>query len=177
MLKRAWSLCFTPCVCVRTWLNIMGQVLYLSYYLFFFHHTCMDLTDLYAESGPQISDAGGDLSSRSWLKFLIYFLLVLSSSNMHWWCVLHYVCTWQVEFWLWTIGFRCLMRFMFLGPVHFDDHNLITSGHIVTKLARESNDIYAFDRLECWIGSIDFGFRMGFMFLELVLVFWAGAHW
>lgn len=35
------------------------------------------------------------------------------------------------------------MRFMFLGPVHFDDHNLITSNHIVTKLAAESNDIYA----------------------------------
>lgn len=39
--------------------------------------------------------------------------------------------------------------YVFLEQVHFDGHSLITSGHIVTKLAREPNDIYVLGRLEC----------------------------
>lgn len=54
------------------------------------------------------------------------------------------------------------MKFLFLEQAHFDGHNLINSGPIVTKLACESNAINAVDRLKCLIGSIGFGYRMFF---------------
>lgn len=40
--KVVGSLCYTPGVGVRTWLKYLLQVLYLSYYLPYLHHTCMN---------------------------------------------------------------------------------------------------------------------------------------
>lgn len=42
--RRRGSLRYTPGVGVRTWFKFLLQVLYISYYLSYLHHTCMDDT-------------------------------------------------------------------------------------------------------------------------------------
>lgn len=95
---------------------------------------------------------------------IFYFQLVLSPSDLHGWCVLQYVCTWRLHAKSEPYDLDVWWGLCFLTQVHFDGHSLITSGHIVTKLAREPNDIYVLDRLECWIGSRGFEYRMRLMF-------------
>lgn len=72
------NLCYmyTSGVGLQTWLKILEQALYLSYYLPYLHGTCMDgasgftndLKVLDAESLPWNSDAGGGFWRR--FKFL-----------------------------------------------------------------------------------------------------------
>lgn len=99
---------------------------------------------------------------------IFYFQLVLSPSDLHGWCVLQYVCTWRLHAKSEPYDLDVWWGLCFLEQVHFDGHSLNTSGPIVTKLAREPNDIYVLDRLECWIGSRGFEYRMRLMFLEQV---------